>query len=106
MSIGVCTNDGRYCKSLIDSEKGLRMLQGLALHPRRALMFWMCWNHELYRSEIYRSFMDGSGQELLAHIDHAMDPISFAIDHIGEQLYFGDANCGTIERIDIVTRER
>jgi hypothetical protein len=50
--------------------------------------------------------MDGSGQELLAHIDHAMDPISFAIDHIGEQLYFGDANCGTIERIDIVTRER
>jgi hypothetical protein len=100
--VGVCTNDGRFCRLLV-SDSEMHRFRGLALHPRRALMFWSDWGS--HGPKIEQSSMNGDKRKTLIS-DKLEWPNGLTMDYIKEHLYFTDAQLQTIERVDIITGQR
>uniref|UniRef100_A0A914XMN0 EGF-like domain-containing protein n=1 Tax=Plectus sambesii TaxID=2011161 RepID=A0A914XMN0_9BILA len=100
--VGVCTNDGRFCRLLV-SDNEMHRFRGLALHPRRGLMFWSDWGS--HGPKIEQSSMNGDNRKTL--IDEKLEwPNGLTMDYVKEYLYFTDAQLQSIERVDIFTGRR
>jgi hypothetical protein len=92
--IGVCSEDGRFCKTLIDQ---LVRPRGIALHPKKGMLFWSDWGDQ---PKIERSALDGSNRTVLVS-DSIVWPNSLSVDYIRNHLYWIDAKLKHIERCDL-----
>uniref|UniRef100_A0A915I0F3 GST N-terminal domain-containing protein n=1 Tax=Romanomermis culicivorax TaxID=13658 RepID=A0A915I0F3_ROMCU len=93
--LGVCRWDGRYCHEFYYNQ--LTDVRGIALHPRRGLMFWI---DHAKTMRIERADMDGSRRRVV--VDHKLEePVALTIDYVHERIYWVDAKLSMIESCDL-----
>lgn len=93
MRLVVCTNDGSFCKVLIND---IRQPRALIVHPPNGRMYWSDWSHTPL---IEYAEMDGSNRKILVSKELGW-PNGLAIDHALNRLYWIDAK---LERIEYIT---
>lgn len=100
MHIGVCSNDGRHCVSLVNED--VHQPRSIALLPQEGRMFWSDWGD---RPMIGVSQMDGSGARPFVN-DKIHWPNGVALDWPNERVYWVDAKLKTIESVNFNGHDR
>lgn len=94
MHIGVCSNSGKHCVSLINED--IHLPRSIQLLPHEGLMYWTDWGD---KPMIAVSNMDGKNARPLV-TENIKWPNGLALDWPSNRLYWVDAKLKTIESID------
>ncbi|XP_052872576.1 putative vitellogenin receptor [Anopheles cruzii] len=100
MHIAVCSNDGFFCKALIQEK--LHKPRGIALLPQNGSLYYSDWGD---KACIAKARMDGSEQTILI-TDGIHWPNGLTLDWPNERLYWIDAKMKRIESVRFDGRER
>lgn len=100
MHIAVCTNDGRYCASLVT--ENVHKPRGIVLHSQKGTMYWTDWG---VTPMIAVASMDGKDSRPFVS-DDIYWPNGLALDWPNERLYWVDAKLKTISSVKLNGQER
>ncbi|XP_049533845.1 putative vitellogenin receptor [Anopheles darlingi] len=100
MHIAVCSNDGFYCKAIVQEK--LHKPRGLALLPQNGTLFYSDWGDN---AQIGCARMDGSEQRIIVS-DGIHWPNGLTLDWPNERLYWVDAKLKLIESMRLDGRDR
>lgn len=100
MHIAVCTNDGRYCTSLVT--ENVHKPRGIVLHSQKGTMYWTDWG---VTPMIAVASMDGTNSKTFVS-DDIHWPNGIALDWPNERLYWVDAKLKTIQSIKLNGQDR
>ncbi|XP_050099574.1 putative vitellogenin receptor isoform X1 [Anopheles aquasalis] len=100
MHIAVCSNDGFYCKAIVQEQ--LHKPRGIALLPQNGSLFYSDWGDN---AQIGRARMDGSEQQIIVS-DGIHWPNGLTLDWPNERLYWVDAKLKQIESMRFDGRDR
>ncbi|XP_015118506.1 vitellogenin receptor-like [Diachasma alloeum] len=98
--IGVCTNSGSHCTSIITEDT--KKPRGLVLHPSTGHMYWSDWGDHPH---ISRAEMNGKSRVPIV-TESLTWSNGLTIDYIYSRLYWTDAKSKTIESISFVGTDR
>ncbi|XP_035791201.1 putative vitellogenin receptor [Anopheles albimanus] len=100
MHIAVCSNDGFYCKAIVQEK--LHKPRGIALLPQNGSLFYSDWGDN---AQIGHAQMDGSGQRIIVS-EGIHWPNGLTLDWPNERLYWVDAKLKLIESMRFDGRDR
>lgn len=100
--IAVCTNNGEYCKILLNED--IHLPRSIVLYPQKARMYWSEWGEN---PSIAVAYMDGTSAKTLIS-DRLGWVNGLALDWPNERLYWVDARHRVIEtsRLDGTDRRK